>query len=207
MQLRLNGWQRIGVVGTLLWLVIGLVLSGMLASHHTSGWWYEAMDLCYRINPEHTEGCYTGSHKSMLTTFELQHSVLWIYASFFTIGPITLGWLCAYANVGKVNRIGLVLSSVWLFVGSALGAELFFRGAFDSPKFWFHICVEGKGFSQKWYESCAPKFFDDMIVYSKNFHDEYWMYALILGIGPIALGWIVLAIVRWIRKGFLVQST
>ena len=203
--LRLSGWQRIGILLTPLWLIVAYSVSLSLSRHHTVGWWYEATNLCYKLAPAHyvgqvCSGASEASYASLITALTRADAVEWWYVSFFTLGPIILGWLCAHIKAKRVYRIALILSSVWVFLGAALGLEIKAHDS-DGPYF-FKLCLDFVGGSQEYYKTCVIDYFNNMTKSSKIFLDTYWQSAL-AGIAiPIAIGWLILAAVLWVRRGF-----
>jgi hypothetical protein len=83
--LRLNGWQRLGVVASVLWLPVGAVLGRIAA--------IAPYRVCVRNPLNDIAWC----NMVYQDTFTLSH--LWSASAFFALVPIPLAWLSVYVAI------------------------------------------------------------------------------------------------------------
>jgi hypothetical protein len=104
MRLSLNGWQRIGVVLSSIWIIgAGLYQrnADLERASHMGAW---AMRVC-----EETQGLkhmdYTPCAAEFAKEFSLFLEGSWGGVVFVAIAPMALGWLGVYAAIGIVRWI------------------------------------------------------------------------------------------------------
>jgi hypothetical protein len=106
--LRLNGWQRIGIVLSVLWFVIGglwinsLVLDSMGASAMAEH--RRCLDAVTAVPNDSSwdEAC----GKKFRATYSTAVADHWTYAVVYTLIPIPIVWLLVYGVVVLVRWIG-----------------------------------------------------------------------------------------------------
>jgi uncharacterized membrane protein len=99
------------------------------------------------------------------------------------------------------QRLGIVASVIWIFVGGFLGNSLGIHEG-DWAVSMYKLCLHA---SPDW-NTCS-KIFDRDYVEAVQYH---WYYAAILAFVPIPIAWLVgwgfVALVRWVRSGFKPSS-
>ena len=112
-------------------------------------------------------------------------------------------------KLGGWARIGVVASVVWFFVGGFIGNKMAIDDAGDRTKLWFDQCVainKGKLGEYGPYEKVwTPCWNEHGSQFTKNAEGHWWAaLALALIALPVAwlLGWLVVATISWISKGF-----
>jgi hypothetical protein len=104
-KMRLNGWQRIGIIASVAWAVIG-------------GWWGHAEHLenawrsqsltystCSQDKARLQEPDLGECSQKGTAAFERARGGHWISAAVLGLLPIPLGWLVAYGFIGLVRWI------------------------------------------------------------------------------------------------------
>lgn len=96
---KLNMWQRLGIVLSLLWIVVG----GMWQRNYDTLFAAEAMEAQYQPCSEKASNLPTGADAAndrcmseALKTYNVFLEGSWMNAAFFAFGPVILGWLLAY---------------------------------------------------------------------------------------------------------------
>jgi len=93
------------------------------------------------------------------------------------------------------RRIGIVLSVIWVIVGSFWGNT---------------IGIHEGDFAKAKYDVCVRKDQSDLAKCTADFETDYkrdtqnlWLYVAILAFVPILIAWGCVAVVRWVRRGFV----
>jgi hypothetical protein len=94
MHIRLNGWQRVGIVLSVIW-AIGGGLWGNAIGIHQGDWAVEKLKFCYAHNTEWAP-CDVAFHMDYSTAIAGH----WYVAAIVGLVPIPLGWLIVYALIG-----------------------------------------------------------------------------------------------------------
>lgn len=107
------------------------------------------------------------------------------------------------------QRLGVVASIIWFFVGGFIGNKEALENAAKETSAHVDICVaankmrlgEYGPYDQVW-TPCTRQYEP---IFSRNAEGHWWA-ALIVGLGPIPfawlLGWAIIAVGRWIARGF-----
>jgi hypothetical protein len=98
--LRLNGWQRIGIVASVLWAISGAFWGNNLGIHE-GDWTVEAYKLCLEAPNSNRASC----EKTFEKDWPVAISNHWVYSAFFGLVPIPLGWLVVYGVIALVRWI------------------------------------------------------------------------------------------------------
>jgi hypothetical protein len=100
MRLHLGGWQRIGIVASVLWLMAAVVFGFFEANRWAEARFYQTIEKCsqergrdayLRCIDKMDEG---GGRKTGLVIEMLE------YDAVISLVPIVFGWMLAYAGVG-----------------------------------------------------------------------------------------------------------
>jgi hypothetical protein len=94
--MNLNGWQRLGVVASVLWLVIG-ALYGNNAGLAQGDVCLMLLDTC----SVDAETCI----RHFQTSYDAATANHWLYARGYAVVPVILGWLFAWALVAVVRWV------------------------------------------------------------------------------------------------------
>jgi hypothetical protein len=109
--MRLNWWQRIGIIASICWFVIGgfwinvAVIEGLGASVHAD------LIRCIDSHSIQLDGTVPKDtdlgpcDRKFLADIRVATADHWYYAAAFTLIPILLVWLFVYGLVGLVRRI------------------------------------------------------------------------------------------------------
>ena len=96
------------------------------------------------------------------------------------------------------QRIGVVVSIVWFFVGGFWGNSIGIHQG-DSATALLKLCLK---YDPDHWDRCNGQFSHDYPIAIQG----HWWLALIIAIVPIILGWLltyaIIRIVKWIRRGF-----
>jgi hypothetical protein len=97
---KLNGWQRIGVVLSVLWALYGFYLGNEIGLHQGDG--AEAvLHLCTDAPHSDFNACYAQFDKEWSEAIKYH----WDYAAFLSLVPIPLAWLAIYGLLALVRWI------------------------------------------------------------------------------------------------------
>ena len=110
MNLHLGGWQRIGIVASVLWAIgAGLVARSHDASE-ASYMYRTTYDICIdkaRAQQQPTKGAkplpreiVSGCHEQGWKSYQLALEGSWKWVLFIALVPIPIGWLLVYMVVG-----------------------------------------------------------------------------------------------------------
>jgi hypothetical protein len=97
--MRLNGWQRIGIIASVAWFIGGGFWGNYLAIRE-GDWVYGLWDLCRSAGYD-TDVCLRkldGLHRSAIEGH-------WYAAAFMALAPLIIGWLAVYALVSLTRWI------------------------------------------------------------------------------------------------------
>lgn len=112
-------------------------------------------------------------------------------------------------RISGLQRVGIVLSFTWFFVGGFWANSDAINFAQTLADRQLNSCVEEHKqrlgetapFSQTW-DPCWAQFPND---YARN-AEGHWKSALVAGLVPIPSGWLLawgaIALYRWVRRGF-----
>jgi hypothetical protein len=116
--MHLNGWQRIGIVASVLWAIGGGFWGNNIRIHEGDWVWQE-----YQFCIEHADAKAENSASSLQAASEdvakkldacdkardkswpAAISYHWVYGAFFGLVPILLGWLTAYGIIALLRWI------------------------------------------------------------------------------------------------------
>ncbi len=104
--MRLNGWQRIGVVVSCLWAIGGAFL-GHDYGIHQGDYVLRALARCLEHQTD-----WDPCHQAFSRDWPVAIADHWLYAAVVGLIPIPLGWLGAYGGIALVRwiRSGFKLS-------------------------------------------------------------------------------------------------
>jgi hypothetical protein len=100
MHLRLNGWQRIGIVGSVLWVITAGLVShniGLRRAEYMSSSMYSA---CADVAGTRHDYDFSGCKSKAEKTYEDYLTRAWADALLVSFVPIPFAWLVAYMIVG-----------------------------------------------------------------------------------------------------------
>ena len=102
MKLHLNGWQRIGVIVSILWFFIGGFWGNDLAIHEGTDWVVSSYGTCLKLSDD-TSLKHAPTWDQCKATFDKDFAAgvkgHWWGALFFAVVPIILGWSLAYGFI------------------------------------------------------------------------------------------------------------
>ena len=93
--MRLNGWQRLGVIASIVWAVIGGFLGDDIGIH-AGDWASRALLACLEMGAQSDAVC-DATFRHDFTAAVANH---WYYAAFLGLGPIPVAWVIAYGLIG-----------------------------------------------------------------------------------------------------------
>ena len=99
-KLRLNGWQRIGVVASVLWAIGGAYWGNNIRLHE-GDWVLENYSAC--LHAPHSD--WAECEKKLDKDWPAAISGRGLYAAFVGLVPIPLGWLMVYGIVALARWI------------------------------------------------------------------------------------------------------
>ena len=98
--MRLNGWQRIGIVVSVIWAIGAPIYLDHVAEQKATEWWFASYDLC-RNNPSNDpNACSELASRAYDTVQRYRFFPDTANVAFVSLVPIVLGWLLAYVLVG-----------------------------------------------------------------------------------------------------------
>ncbi len=104
MGLRLNGWQRIGVVVSVIWFVVGGFWGNSLGIHE-GDWVVSSYSFCLK----HLVGPGMETSQQCADTFYREYPEAikyhWWYALIVGLVPIPIGWGLIYGSIGLVRWV------------------------------------------------------------------------------------------------------
>lgn len=98
--MRLNGWQRIGVLTSIVWLLGGAYWGNEIGLRQ-GDWAVLQLRSCYEGANANLNAC----DKEFSGAWSAAISDHWMYASFLGVVPIPLGWLVIYGVIALVRWI------------------------------------------------------------------------------------------------------
>jgi|GraSoiStandDraft_47_1057283.scaffolds.fasta_scaffold277881_2 hypothetical protein len=109
--MRLNGWQRIGLVTSIVWFIAGGLWGNKIALDEAGARTSLQLDACVAEN-KRRHGEY-GPHEQVWTpcwdqfgaNFMRNAEGHWMFAALFALVPLPIAWLLAYALVRLVRWI------------------------------------------------------------------------------------------------------
>ena len=109
--MRLNGWQRIGLVTSIVWFIAGGLWGNKIALDEAGARTSLQLDACVAEN-KRRHGEY-GPHEQVWTpcwdqfgaNFMRNAEGHWMFAALFALVPLPIAWLLAYALVHLVRWI------------------------------------------------------------------------------------------------------
>jgi hypothetical protein len=109
--MRLNGWQRIGIVASVIWAVGAPIYMDNTAERDAYHRWFSAYDLCRDVPTNEPEVCVQRVSKAHDNVPRYHFTSA--NGAFVALAPIPLGWLLAYALVYLMRwiRAGFAPSS------------------------------------------------------------------------------------------------
>jgi hypothetical protein len=93
--MRLNGWQRIGIVASVIWAIGGAIWGNNIGIHE-GDWAVAMLSHCYETHSGDWTQCDQDFHRD----YSVAIGNHWLYAAVFGLVPIPLGWLIVYGFVG-----------------------------------------------------------------------------------------------------------
>jgi hypothetical protein len=100
MRVHLGGWQRTGIVASVLWVIVAGVAARDADLRRASNWYDLSYRTCTRNEPARSNYDFSDCERKATQTYDvfLEHS--WADAALIAFGPIPLFWLLAYLVVG-----------------------------------------------------------------------------------------------------------
>jgi uncharacterized membrane protein len=98
--MRLNGWQRIGIVASVIWIFVGGFWGNNIGIHE-GDWAINLYRVCLDANPNGWDEC-TKTFDSNYVAAVQYH---WYYAAFLAFVPIPLAWLIAWGLISLARWI------------------------------------------------------------------------------------------------------
>jgi hypothetical protein len=99
--MKLNGWQRIGVVASALWAIGAAIYERSSQVSEATTFHKSALSNCL---PEFTGACIDAAHENYRSLLSLDF-VSMSNIVFVAIGPVLLGWFLAYLIVKTIRWI------------------------------------------------------------------------------------------------------
>lgn len=100
MSLHLNGWQRVGIVASVLW-VIGGSLAGRDADIRRASAMYSATyGICTQAEELRSNYDFSGCSKQASEAYEVQLKGSWEHVAVVSFGTVILAWPLAYMLIG-----------------------------------------------------------------------------------------------------------
>jgi hypothetical protein len=96
----LNGWQRIGVVVSVVWALYGLY-QGNEYGLHQGDWAVNVQKLCWEQKGADLSVCDAQFSRNWSEAIQYH----WQYAFIFSLAPIPLGWLSVYGLLKLVRWV------------------------------------------------------------------------------------------------------
>ncbi len=100
MRTRLNGWQRIGIVLSVIWIFVGGFWGNNIGIHQ-GDWAVSMLGSCYDIRPNDWASCQREFH----TNFSEAVKYHWYAAAFLAFVPTPIAWLIVYGVVAPIRWI------------------------------------------------------------------------------------------------------
>ena len=101
--MRLNGWQRIGIIASFLWAIGAPIYLDHAAEQDASEAFHEYYGLCRDVPSNDPQQCFeTASHHSDAV---MRYRLFSANGAVAALVPVGLGWLFAYALVYIVRWI------------------------------------------------------------------------------------------------------
>lgn len=98
---RLNGWQRIGIVVSVIWAIGGGLWGNQIGLDQAAPAIFE-YKVCLEANPYDGGKCSRGFDQA----YSEDIADRWLYAAGFAFVPILIGWLTIYCLLGIGRWIG-----------------------------------------------------------------------------------------------------
>lgn len=95
MRVRLNGWQRIGIVLSVVWALVGYFLANAYYSDMAAGYARFSTISCFSTPQINIRECYIISEMECLVA-----AGIWDNAVTASLVPVLLAWLIVYAFIG-----------------------------------------------------------------------------------------------------------
>ena len=95
MRIKLNSWQRIGVVLSVFWAVGGALWGNDLGLQQ-GNWVVDRLIGCYEIHSICWTPCYSDFNRDYPEAIKYH----WHYAAIVAVAPIPLAWLVVYGFIG-----------------------------------------------------------------------------------------------------------
>jgi hypothetical protein len=98
---RLNGWQRIGIILSVIWILVGGFWGNSIGIHEGDlevTW----LGICLKIHPDDWAGCHRDFNKDFAEAIQYH----WYYAAFLAFAPIPVAWWIVYGLVGLGRWVG-----------------------------------------------------------------------------------------------------
>jgi hypothetical protein len=96
----LNGWCRIGIVVSVLWIIVGGFWGNNLGIHD-GDWVVNSLDVCLKTKPDNWALC----HQEFTRQYPEAIKYHWLLAGMFAFIPIPLGWLFGWSCFGIARWI------------------------------------------------------------------------------------------------------
>ena len=100
MRLRLNGWQRLGVVASIAWALVGGYI-GNDAGIHQGDYVTDALTRCLETSNGDDSACTRNFYRDYPEAVKYH----WADAAIVGLGPIPFGWLLIYGFIALVRWI------------------------------------------------------------------------------------------------------
>jgi hypothetical protein len=97
---RLNGWQRIGIIASVIWAIGGGFWGNELGIEQ-GDWVVDALKVCMDVHPDDWPKCNQEFAKEYPEAIKYH----WVNAAIFAFVPIVLGWLVAWGAVATVRWV------------------------------------------------------------------------------------------------------
>lgn len=95
---RLNMWQRLGIVLSVLWILVAVPATYFLKAEEASDFAGAHYSYCIQHRGD-IETPQRSCEGAFLTNYGIIMEYVWLEAAFYAVIPILLGWLLAYVGL------------------------------------------------------------------------------------------------------------
>jgi hypothetical protein len=97
---RLSGWQRIGIVLTVIWILVGGFWGNNIGIHE-GDWAGNSLSICYETHPDDWTGCRSKFDRDFIQAVKYH----WYDAAIFAFVPIPIGRLGVYGLIALTQWV------------------------------------------------------------------------------------------------------